>query len=137
MTKENGGGQRSEDWFEDRDPSGGAPVRFVERRRGDRRRGAKPVVDVSLSPRNEPIPTVSLVIPTRNEARNVADVLDRIPDFVSEVVLVDTRSSDVTKLMASSARPDIRIIEEPARQGKRPSSWLVGGDRRTARRHGC
>lgn len=65
----------------------------------------------------EVAPTVTLVIPTRNEARNVADVLERIPDMVTEVLLVDTRSSDVTKLMASSTRPDVRIIEEP-RMGK-------------------
>jgi hypothetical protein len=60
-----------------------------------------------------PAPSVSLVIPTRNEARNVADVLGRLPKMVTEVVLVDA-SSDVTKLMARSSRSDIRIINEPA-----------------------
>jgi glycosyltransferase involved in cell wall biosynthesis len=58
---------------------------------------------------------VSLIIPTRNEARNVADVLERVPEMVGEVVIVDTRSSDVTRLMARSTLPDIRIIEEPKR----------------------
>ena len=60
-----------------------------------------------------PTPTVSLIIPTRNEARNVAEVLGRLPKMVNEVVLVDA-SSDVTKLMARSSRSDIRIINEPA-----------------------
>ncbi len=108
--------QRSEDWFEQADSSTGTPVRFVERRRGDRRRSAKRLVE-TLPAHAEPLPTVSLIIPTRNEARNVADVLERLPEMVTEVVLVDTRSSDVTKLMASSARSDLRIIEEP-RRGK-------------------
>jgi glycosyltransferase involved in cell wall biosynthesis len=66
-------------------------------------------------PRPERESTVSLVIPTRNEARNVADVLERVPATVGEVLIVDTRSSDVTRLMARSTLPDIRIIEEPKR----------------------
>ena len=59
-------------------------------------------------------PTVSLVIPARNEARNLASVLSHVPDRVGEVILVDGRSTDVTKLMAQSCRPDIRIISENA-----------------------
>jgi glycosyltransferase involved in cell wall biosynthesis len=58
------------------------------------------------------VDTVSLVIPTMNEARNLATVLDHVPDAVSEVILVD-RSSDVTETMATSCIPDVRIIEEP------------------------
>lgn len=58
---------------------------------------------------------VSLVIPAKNEARNLGHVLERLPDCVDEVILVDGRSSDVTKLMAQSCRPDIRIISEPER----------------------
>ena len=69
----------------------------------------------SPQPRSERESTVSLIIPTRNEARNVADVLERVPAMVSEVLIVDTRSSDVTRLMARSTLSDIRIIEEPKR----------------------
>jgi glycosyltransferase involved in cell wall biosynthesis len=58
--------------------------------------------------------TVSLVIPARNEARNLSLVLENLPGCVTEVILVDGSSSDVTKLMASTCRPDIRIITEPA-----------------------
>jgi Glycosyl transferase family 2 len=105
-------GRIREDWFEQRGEADGAPVRFVERRMGGRRHGdARVMGEMPLS--NLPTPTVSLVIPTMNEARNVADVLDRLPAMVTEVVLVDA-SSDVTKLMARTYRPDIRIIEEPA-----------------------
>lgn len=101
----------SDDWFELRGPDG-APIRFVERRRRGRRRGDRPRVDV-LPALNEPTPTVSLVIPTRNEARNVANVLEHLPGIVTEVVLVDGLSWDVTKLMARSSRPSVRIVDVP------------------------
>jgi hypothetical protein len=104
--------QGSEDWFEQRGAADEAPVRFVERRMGGRRRQDTRVIG-EMPPSILPTPTVSLIIPTRNEARNVADVLDRLPKMVTEVVLVDA-SSDVTKLMARSSRSDIRIIGEPA-----------------------
>jgi glycosyltransferase involved in cell wall biosynthesis len=57
--------------------------------------------------------TVSLIVPAKNEARNLATVLEHVPDCVDEVILVDGRSSDVTRLMAESCLPDIRIISEP------------------------
>ena len=65
---ENEHSQRTEDWFERRDPSTGAPVRFVERRRGDRRRSAKRLIE-ALPQHAEPLPTVSLIIPTKNKDR--------------------------------------------------------------------
>jgi len=34
-----------------------------------------------------------LVIPAKNEARNLATVLENLPDCVDEVILVDGRSS--------------------------------------------
>ena len=64
--------------------------------------------------RRATVSTVSLVIPARNEARNLAGVLENLPDCVTEVILVDGKSSDVTMLMALTHRPDIRIITEPA-----------------------
>jgi glycosyltransferase involved in cell wall biosynthesis len=57
--------------------------------------------------------TVSLVIPAKNEARNLAHVLERLPDCIDEVILVDGRSSDITRLMARTCRPDIQIITDP------------------------
>lgn len=57
-------------------------------------------------------PTVSLVIPAKNEARNLAWVLGEIPDCVDEVVMVDGGSVDATRLMASICRPDIRFVSQ-------------------------
>jgi cellulose synthase/poly-beta-1,6-N-acetylglucosamine synthase-like glycosyltransferase len=57
--------------------------------------------------------SVSLVIPAKNEARNLASVLEQLPPMVDEVILVDGRSSDVTAAMALSCRPDIRILTDP------------------------
>lgn len=56
---------------------------------------------------------VSLVIPTKNEARNLAWVLGQVPDCVDEVVLVDA-STDATRTMALAYRPDIRFVEQSA-----------------------
>lgn len=58
--------------------------------------------------------SVSLVIPAKNEARNLAYVLDHLPGGIDEVILVDGRSRDVTTVMARHCLPDIRIISDPA-----------------------
>ena len=57
-----------------------------------------------------PAPTVSLVIPVRNEARNIAWVLEQIADDVDEIILVDGDSTDATLITACSYRPDIRVV---------------------------
>jgi len=54
--------------------------------------------------------SVSLVIPARNEAANIAGVLEQIPPSVNEVVLVDGRSRDATLITARWCRPDLRVI---------------------------
>ena len=62
------------------------------------------------------VPTVSVVIPTLNEARNLPFVFGLLPD-VFEVIVVDGRSSDDTVAVARSLRPDIRVISQ-TRKGK-------------------
>jgi len=57
-------------------------------------------------------PHVSVVIPTLNEERNVAWVLERLPEFVDEVILVDGRSTDRTVEIAREVRPDIQVVLE-------------------------
>ena len=57
-------------------------------------------------------PRVSVVIPTLNEERNVAWVLERLPEIADEVILVDGRSTDRTIEIARAVRPDIRVVLE-------------------------
>jgi hypothetical protein len=64
------------------------------------------------APRSGEAPSVSLVIPTKNEASNVAWVLEQIPACVDEIVIVDGHSSDATLTTALSCRPDIRIVTQ-------------------------
>jgi glycosyltransferase involved in cell wall biosynthesis len=56
--------------------------------------------------------TVSVVIPTLNEAGNLPYVLNTIPDWVNEIVIVDGRSGDDTERIVKVLRPDARIIHE-------------------------
>ena len=56
--------------------------------------------------------TISVIIPTRNEAPNLQYVIPHLPDFINEVVLVDGHSTDGTIAEAQRLRPDIRIIEQ-------------------------
>jgi homoserine O-succinyltransferase len=62
-------------------------------------------------------PTVSVVIPTFNEAPNLDWVLSRLPDCVTEVILVDGKSTDGTAEVAHELRPDAFILTHP-RRGK-------------------
>ncbi|MBM0227127.1 MULTISPECIES: glycosyltransferase family 2 protein [Micromonospora] len=59
--------------------------------------------------------TVSVVIPTLNEEKNIAWVLERMPPIVNEVVLVDGHSSDRTVEVARAIRPDIVVLTQNCR----------------------
>jgi hypothetical protein len=59
--------------------------------------------------------SISVVIPTLNEAANLPHVLTRIPSIVSEVLLVDGYSVDDTIAVAQAIRPDIRVLLQRAR----------------------
>jgi glycosyltransferase involved in cell wall biosynthesis len=61
--------------------------------------------------------TVSLIIPTLNEAENLTHVLPALPDVVDELVIVDSGSTDGTVEVIRQLRPDAKIITEP-RRGK-------------------
>ncbi|WP_082958402.1 glycosyltransferase family 2 protein [Mycobacterium alsense] len=69
-------------------------------------------------------PTVSLVIPVRNEARNIGWVLEQIADEATEIILVDGDSTDVTIVTARRSRPDIRVVPQ---QGPGKGSALRTG----------
>jgi glycosyltransferase involved in cell wall biosynthesis len=62
-------------------------------------------------------PTVSVVIPAKNEARNLPEVLGALPADLHEVILVDGDSTDDTVSVALSLRPDIRVVGQ-TRKGK-------------------
>jgi glycosyltransferase involved in cell wall biosynthesis len=62
--------------------------------------------------RVDPVPTVSLVIPTKNEAPNISWVLEQVPSYIDEIVLVDGRSTDATVVTARACRPDLRIVAQ-------------------------
>jgi glycosyltransferase involved in cell wall biosynthesis len=85
---------------------------------------------LSLLPRHRPRPstsadpTVSLVIPVRNEARNIGWVLEQITDEVTEIILVDGDSTDVTLVTARRCRPDVRVVPQ---QGAGKGSALRTG----------
>lgn len=59
-------------------------------------------------------PTVSVVIPVKNEARNLPIVFRTVPAWVDEVILVDGRSVDDTLAVARRCRPDIKIVNQIA-----------------------
>ena len=60
---------------------------------------------------------VSVVIPARNESRNIAFVLDRLPDTIDEVIVVDGHSKDDTIAVARTAYPGVVVIPQ-TRRGK-------------------
>jgi glycosyltransferase involved in cell wall biosynthesis len=64
---------------------------------------------------NGGVATISVVIPTLNEAANLPHVLARLPSFVDEVVLVDGHSVDDTIAVARAIRADVRVILQSGR----------------------
>ena len=65
--------------------------------------------------RNRLVPdtrSVSLVIPAKDEAQNVAWVLRRLPAGVDEVILVDGHSTDDTVEVARAVYQGIIVVEE-------------------------
>jgi cellulose synthase/poly-beta-1,6-N-acetylglucosamine synthase-like glycosyltransferase len=59
--------------------------------------------------------SVTVVIPTLNEAANLPHVLAHIPEMVDEVVLVDGHSKDGTIDVARTIRPDVRVVLQDGR----------------------
>jgi glycosyltransferase involved in cell wall biosynthesis len=59
--------------------------------------------------------TVSVVIPTLNEAANLPHVLTRLPASVDEVIIVDGHSVDDTIAVARALCPDVVILLQDGR----------------------
>jgi len=70
-----------------------------------------------LPAEEEPAGRVSIVIPARNEARNLPHVLEALPAAVHEVIVVDGHSVDDTIEVAARVRPDVKVVQQ-TRQGK-------------------
>jgi glycosyltransferase involved in cell wall biosynthesis len=63
------------------------------------------------------MPTISVLVPTLNEAKNLRHVLPQIPEMVDEIVLIDGGSTDGTIETARELIPEILVVREP-RPGK-------------------
>lgn len=64
-----------------------------------------------------PVDRISVVIPARNEVRNLPHVLKGLPDGLHEVILVDGHSTDDTVGVARRLRPDVKVVQQ-TRRGK-------------------
>jgi glycosyltransferase involved in cell wall biosynthesis len=61
------------------------------------------------------MPSVSVVIPAKNEARNLEHVFGTIPAWVHEIVLVDGQSIDDTVAVAQKLYPAVRVVHQEGR----------------------
>jgi hypothetical protein len=61
------------------------------------------------------VPSVSVVVPALNEEASVDWVIDNIPAWVSEIVLVDGLSVDGTELVVTDRRHDVVIVHQRTR----------------------
>lgn len=60
-------------------------------------------------------PTVSVIIPTLNESRNLPWLLPRLSTWIDEVVIVDGHSTDDTVAVARHICPNVKIVIEEQR----------------------
>ena len=65
----------------------------------------------------EAVETVSVIIPTLNEAENLDYVFSRLPTWIDELIIVDGGSTDDTVETVRRLRPDAKIIGQ-MRPGK-------------------
>ena len=67
-------------------------------------------------------PSVSVVVPALNEARNIPHVFAWIPADVYEVIPIDGLSVDDIVAIARQVRPDVQVVVQ-TRQGKGNASF--------------
>ena len=69
-------------------------------------------------------PTVSVIVPTLNEAKNIPQLFAALPNIVDEIVLVDGNSKDNTVEVARRLRPDVKVVMQ---KGKGKGNALKAG----------
>lgn len=84
-----------------------SPVDLAEKTQSARRDGKTRVRPLD--------PTVSVIVPTLNEAGNLPYVLNSIPEWIKEVIVVDGRSNDDTQRVAKVLSSDLRIVQQTVR----------------------
>ncbi|MBI2717823.1 MAG: glycosyltransferase family 2 protein [Rhizobiales bacterium] len=58
---------------------------------------------------------ISVIVPAKNEAKNLPHVLPRIPKWVDEIILVDGNSTDDTVAVAMELNPNIVVVQQKGR----------------------
>ena len=66
--------------------------------------------------------TVCMVIPVKNEARNLPIVFRSLHAWIDEVVLADGRSVDDAVAVAKECCPDIKIVHQIRAPGQQPAA---------------
>ncbi len=95
---------------------------YRARRQGPAETHAKVSAGVHGSPPYRPVspalaiaPTVSVIIPARNEAANLPHVFGTLPPWIDEVVLVDGHSVDDTVAVTRALCPKAKVITQSGR----------------------
>ena len=70
----------------------------------------------AVHPRPSESPRISIIVPARNEARNLEVVLPALPED-AEIIVVDGHSVDESESMVRRVRPDARFVQQ-TRRGK-------------------
>ena len=76
-------------------------------------------------------PTITAIIPTLNEAKNLPHVFEQLPHGINELIIVDGHSTDDTVAVAKQLRPNVRIVL----QDRKGRATLWHALCRRARRH--
>ena len=68
-------------------------------------------------------PTVSVVIPARNEAANLPHVFNSLPAWIDEIILVDGHSTDDTVAVTRELRPEAKVIAQSWPRERATPCW--------------
>jgi glycosyltransferase involved in cell wall biosynthesis len=75
----------------------------------------RPTNPVAPDVKADGAPSVTVVIPTLNEAESIEWVLRRIPHWVEEVIVIDGHSTDGTAEAVEGSWPDVQLVRQVGR----------------------